>query len=49
MITAVGVANEVSGMAVTLGDVVGLALLVAALVTRSTPVPADAPNADYGA
>jgi hypothetical protein len=48
-VAAVSFANTVSGLALTLGNVVGMALLVAALVTRSTPVPAEAPGAGYGA
>jgi hypothetical protein len=40
--TAFRLANMASGLIVTLGNVVGMALVVAALVARATPDPFDA-------
>jgi hypothetical protein len=46
--TALNLTNMLSGLIVTIGDVVGMALLVAALVARSTPGPFDAYDGSIG-
>jgi hypothetical protein len=41
--TAVSLVNMLSGLVVTVGDVVGMALVVAALLARATPDPFGVP------
>jgi hypothetical protein len=46
--TAISLVNMLSGLVVTIAEVVGMALVVAALLARATPDPFGAPAGGFG-